>query len=298
MSSVPTAATLSQPELRSLLLQYRKENWEGIQTQAWQEQIVEDILRDDGETVLRQLAAFGQVTKDARILDIGSGIGSFVVACRKRGLQAVGVEPDRIGQGGRLSAIQIARRRLREPVFAIAVGESLPFQDQCFDCVTMNQVMEHVSDQRAVLREAVRVLKPGGMLYVACPNYLRFYEPHYKIFWLPLLPKLFGRLYLRCRGRNPILLDQLTYTTNFRLRRLLEELGEEYSVVDTHESQFLKKCVNGSFASRRARVVGQLIGIPGFGLLIRAGALWFLRVTQGGCEMLVLRKTSSRGGRC
>ncbi|MBZ5722037.1 MAG: methyltransferase domain-containing protein [Acidobacteriia bacterium] len=231
------------------------------------------------------------------MLDVGSGVGSFVVA-RRRGLQAFGIEPDRIGQGGRLSAIEIASRRQPEGVFAVAEGESLPFADQSFDFVTLNQVIEHVSNQRAVLREAARVLKHGGTLYVACPNYLRFYEPHYKIFWLPLLPKLLGRLYLRCRGRNPVLLDQLTYTTNSRLRRLLQELGEEYALIDTHQHQFLKKCAAGSFASGRARTIGRLTRLPVFGPLIRRAALLFLRVTEGGCEMLVQRKASAAGGLC
>jgi ubiquinone/menaquinone biosynthesis C-methylase UbiE len=298
MNSVQTTASLSQSELRALLLQYRRENWEGIQTAPWQERIVEDILSDDGETVLRQLAAFGPVPAGACLLDVGSGVGSFVVASRRRGLRAFGIEPDQIGQGGRLTAIQIASRRLPNAVFAVAEGERLPFPDQTFDFVTLNQVIEHVSDQRAVLREAARVLKRGGTLYVACPNYLRFYEPHYKIFWLPLLPKPLGRFYLRCRGRNSVLLDQLTYTTNSRLRRLLQELGEEYALIDTHQHQFLKKCADGSFASPRARMIGKLTHLPVFGSLIRRAALLFLRVTQGGCEMLVRCNSSAAGGSC
>ena len=91
----------------------------------------------------------------------------------------------------------------------------------------MNQVIEHVGDQRAVLREALRVMKPGGALYLACPNYLRFYEPHYKIFWIPLLPKFLGRLYLRLRGRRPVLIDQITYTTNARIKKLLRLAAPE-----------------------------------------------------------------------
>lgn len=295
---VQQSAVLSDPELRELLLQYRRENWSGIQTPEWQERIVEDMLRDEGQAVLRQLESFRSIPSRARVLDIGSGVGSLVVACRQRGLIAFGIEPDRIGGGASISAIQIARRRIETPVFAVAVGESLPFDNRTFDLVTMNQVMEHVSDQGTVLHEAVRVLGDEGILYVACPNYLRFYEPHYKILWLPLLPKWLGRWYLRLRGRDPVLLDQLTYTTNARLRARFRELGPECSYVDLHREQFLRKCAAASFSSRRAQFVARLTKLPVLGPLIRRAALLFLRVTEGGCEMVVLRRTGSAGNSC
>jgi SAM-dependent methyltransferase len=298
LTSVQQSAILSDFELRELLLQYRSENWRGIQTPEWQEKIVDDILRDDGQAVLRQVASVWRMPHRARVLDIGSGVGSFVVACRRRGLNAFGIEPDRIGGGASLSAIQIARRRTETQPFAVAVGESLPFDDRSFDLVTMNQVMEHVSDQGAVLREAVRVLRDGGIVYVACPNYLRFYELHYKIFWLPLLPKWLGRWYLRLRGRNPVLLDQLTYTTNARLRARFRQLGPDYMYLDLHREQFMRKCREASFSSPRARVVARLIKLPVLGPLILRAALLFLRGTEGGCEMVVLRRTGSAGNPC
>ena len=129
-------------------------------------------------------------------------------------------------------------------MFAVGVGENLPFADRSFDLITMNQVMEHVGHQGAVLSEALRVLKDGGAIYIASPNYLRFYEPHYKVKWFPLLPKFLGRWYLQLRGRDPVLLSQLTYTTNARLKALFRGLGPEYAVIDLHREMFLKKCAS------------------------------------------------------
>jgi SAM-dependent methyltransferase len=289
---------LSESELRALVLQYRRQNWRGIQTPQWQERIAEDILHDDGETVLRAIAEFWNPPAGASVLDIGSGVGSFVVACRKRGFQAFGIEPDRIGQGGRISSIQIARRRLKNQVFAVGVGERLPFADRSFDLITLNQVLEHVAEQAAVLHEALRVLKDGGAIYVASPNYLRFYEPHYKIKWFPLLPKFLGRLYLRLRARNPVLLDQLTYTTNARLRALFHGLGAEYTLIDLHRETFLRKCAQLSFASRRARLIGRLIRIPVLGPLVLHAVLQFWRMTEGGCEMMIVHHTKAAATRC
>jgi SAM-dependent methyltransferase len=309
MCASPTAATsnmnsmpvhqseiLSDYELRGLLLQYRRENWERIQTPEWQKRIVESIVKDDGEAVLDRVAAFWNIHPDTLVLDIGSGVGSFVLGCRRRGLLAFGVEPDRIGRGGSLTSVQIARRRIEEQVFAVAVGEQLPFSDCTFDFIAMNQVMEHVADQTAVLRESLRVLKPRGAVYIACPNYLRFYEPHYKIFWLPLLPKILGRAYLRFRGRNPVLLEQLTYTTNARIRELLSESGAGYTFLDLNREQFLRKFKRDSFVSARARLVARAMRLPMLGGLIEWAATKFISLTEGGCEILLIRDPDPWGG--
>lgn len=276
-------------ELRTLLLEYRRENWKGIQTDEDQHKVVDDLLRSDPRLPLRHIEPYFSVSPHSRILDLGSGIGSFVVACREQGMKAFGVEPDRIGMGAKITSLQIARRRLADSVFASGVGEALPFADGAFDLVVMNQVIEHVADQGLVMKEAVRVLNHGGAVYVACPNYMRFYEPHYKIRWSPLLPKPLGRIYLRLRGRSPALLDQLTYTTNRRLRRLFATLGAEYKVLDLHREDFLRKRAVSSFAGTSTRIVARLTRIPLVGSLLLRLVLWYASISEGGCEMLIVR---------
>jgi SAM-dependent methyltransferase len=283
-------APLAEGELRTLLLDYRRENWKGIQTPQVQRQVVEDLISGDAATPLRAVEPYVAISRESRILDLGSGVGGFVIACRERGLQAFGLEPDRIGQGAHITSIQIARRRLSAPVFVNGVGEALPFSSECFDLVVMNQVIEHVENQRAVVREAARVLGPGGALYVACPNYLRFYEPHYKILWMPLLPKALGRIYLRLRGRSPAMLNQLTYTTNSRLRKLLAEFGTEYTVLDLHCEQFLRKRSAQGFAAKSTRLVAALTRLPVLGSVVLGIVLRYMQVREGGCEMLILRR--------
>jgi SAM-dependent methyltransferase len=281
--------SISDSELRAVLLEYRRENWNGIQLEATQRQIVEDIIHGNAEGPLRRVEAYVAIS-DPRILDLGSGIGSFVIACRRRGLRAFGLEPDRIGRGAKITSIEIARRRLATPVFVSGVGEELPFPDACFDLVVLDQVVEHVADQPKVVREAARVVREGGVIYVACPNYLRFYEPHYKIFWAPLLPKSLGRMYLRLRGRSPAMLNQLTYTTNHRLRRLLTALGPDYKVLDLHREQFLAKRSAAGFAAGSTRLVARLTQLPFFGWAALWAVLKYGSIIEGGCEMVVIRK--------
>jgi SAM-dependent methyltransferase len=295
MTSRPIADehVLPDNELRDLLLRYRLENWKGIQPPELQNDLVGQLMHCDPDALFSAVATYLRITRESRILDVGSGVGSFVAACRDRGLRCFGIEPDRIGNGGELTAVQIARRRVAEPAFTVGVGENLPFADRVFDLVTMNQVIEHVGNQGAVLAEAARVLADGGVLYLACPNYLCFYEPHYKILWFPLMPKMLGRLYLRLRGRRSVMLDQITYTTNRRIRKLLAALGQEFTVVDLHREQFLRKRRENSFAGRATRLVSRLTHFPVLGPVILQLVLWFGSVREAGCEWAVIR-TSMR----
>jgi ubiquinone/menaquinone biosynthesis C-methylase UbiE len=285
--------TISESELRTLLLRYRRENWRGIQTPEIQERVVDDVLSSGCEQVLNAIAPFYRPTAGDKVLDIGSGVGSFVVGCRQKNLLAFGIEPDRIGSGATLTSLQIAHRRVDGSAFVSGVGERLPFADSSFHLVCLNQVVEHVSDQVAVLQEAARVVRPGGAIFVACPNYLRCYEPHYKVKWLPLMPYWMGRLYLRLRGRDPVMLDQLTYTTNRRLKRWLKNLGKDYVVLDLHREEFLRKLKDHAFAGKAGKLVTRFIAVPFAGLVVKGLALWFVTVREGGCAMVVLRAVDS-----
>jgi SAM-dependent methyltransferase len=59
-----------------------------------------------------------------------------------------------------------------------ARGEALPFPAECYDLVLSHEVLEHVEDDRAAVREIVRSLKPGGRLVLFCPNRGYPFETH------------------------------------------------------------------------------------------------------------------------
>ena len=282
---------INQNQFIDLLTQYRRENWCGIQTPEWQRRIVASIAQETEPAILSRIAPHSSLPSDPLILDLGSGVGNFVVACRKRGWRAFGVEPDRIGQGSSLSSLQIASRRLDSGAFAAATGEQLPFADATFDLVVLDQVIEHVQNQVSVLSEAVRVLKPAGVIYIACPNYLRFYEPHYKILFFPLMPKFLASFYLRVCRRDPVLLRQLTYTTNSRVRSLLRKLNVHF--IDLNERGFLDKCMarKSRAATKRVRAVRMLAGWPILSKLVLFGASSYIRLREGGSEFLAFRQT-------
>jgi SAM-dependent methyltransferase len=59
-----------------------------------------------------------------------------------------------------------------------AVGEALPFADNTFDVVFNHEVLEHVADDREVVREIVRITRPGGWIVTFAPNRLWPWETH------------------------------------------------------------------------------------------------------------------------
>jgi ubiquinone/menaquinone biosynthesis C-methylase UbiE len=105
-----------------------------------------------------------------RILDIGCGLGAYVANFRRFTDEAYGmdVDPPRVQEG---------RRRGVENLM-LAAAESLPFVDGSFDVIVLNEVIEHVRDDRATLREALRVLRPGGSVVIYAPNRLYPFETH------------------------------------------------------------------------------------------------------------------------
>jgi SAM-dependent methyltransferase len=98
-----------------------------------------------------------------RLLDIGCASGLFLEAMQRyAGWQVEGVELN-------ATAAHATSARLGVPVFA-GPFEAARFPDATFDAVTMWDVLEHLHDPAAGLREIRRILRPGGALFVRVPN--------------------------------------------------------------------------------------------------------------------------------
>jgi 2-polyprenyl-3-methyl-5-hydroxy-6-metoxy-1,4-benzoquinol methylase len=155
-------------------------------------------------------------------MDLGAGLGALSEEAAVRGANLVAIEP---GSGFRQIVLRRIERAGRGMVVA-ASAESLPFPDHSFDIVISMEVLEHVQSPAAMLREVCRILRPGGWLYLTCPNYLSFREVHYELPWFPLLPKTLGSLYLRLRRKRTDFFEtSITYTTLPWVKRQLRALG-------------------------------------------------------------------------
>jgi SAM-dependent methyltransferase len=155
--------------------------------------------------------------KDARrILDVGSGIGHWgrtLLPHLDPGAEIIGIdrEPEWVRIAGEAAAAHNLTTRLS---YAVGQGEQLPFPDGQFDLATCQTLLLHVRDYRAVVREMVRVLRPGGRLLVVEPN------------------NLAGALTRATRATRQEL-DELLRLVRFQAvcERGKEELGEGYNSV-------------------------------------------------------------------
>jgi SAM-dependent methyltransferase len=95
------------------------------------------------------------------ILDVGASAGTFVKLAGERGWRAYGVEPS---VSGTRAALESGLH------FPMGVAEELPFASETFDIVHSHHVFEHLADPMRATREAWRVLKPGGMIFIEVPN--------------------------------------------------------------------------------------------------------------------------------
>ena len=108
---------------------------------------------------------------DARILDVGCGIGAYVEKFVALGAHAFGVDVD-------VDKLSDARHEKSLDRLALAVSEALPFPNNFFDAVLLHEVIEHVADDRQTICEAHRVCKPGGHVIVFAPNRWYPFETH------------------------------------------------------------------------------------------------------------------------
>jgi SAM-dependent methyltransferase len=114
----------------------------------------------------------------ATVLEIGTGTGAISAELARA-----------VGPAGRMVSCDVMDTRSDSSgyEFFVTQGVTLPFDDDSFDVVVTNHVIEHVgdrADQQGHLTEIKRVLRPDGVAYLATPTRWALIEPHFKV---PLL---------------------------------------------------------------------------------------------------------------
>lgn len=135
-------------------LAYMNWRWRGL---GERDRYVEDTANQLGRArvQLGHLERFGPPR--GRLLDFGAGSGAFVRAARDAGWDAEGVEQS-----------ESARRRARE-AYGVEL-HAVPGESR-FDVITLWDVVEHLREPEAMLREITRALAPAGVLFVETGNW-------------------------------------------------------------------------------------------------------------------------------
>lgn len=166
----------------------------------------------------RRLAMIREWTDlNGRVLDNGCGLGTYLEAFGR-------ANPDALRFGLEIEYDRALLAREHAEGIVLGVGEQLPFADDSFDAILSNEVIEHVADDRACIAEMVRVARPGGRVFIFCPNRWYPVEQHgiywrgdYKFGNIPLVN------YLPDTLRDRLAPHVRTYTAA-RLRALFDDL--------------------------------------------------------------------------
>jgi ubiquinone/menaquinone biosynthesis C-methylase UbiE len=207
-------------------------------------------VQRSGEQV-RELSRFAAISPASRVLEVGSGFGTFVYYCRANNIcDCHGLEP---GLPPYAATLKISRGLLASAgipgsVIEEGIGEAMPYPDASFDAIYSVSCLEHTQDPQAVLSEMVRVLKPNGVAVVNFPNYGSWWEGHYNFFMLPHTPKWLFKIFARLRGRSPDFADTLQFITYGKLMSWLTPLADKVDVVSTGQEIFRERIESLQFS--------------------------------------------------
>lgn len=108
------------------------------------------------------------------LLDMGCGTGTFLHTMQKSGWQVTGMEPD------------ATARAAGKKNYGLSIDSPEQFYHlpaDSFDVITLWHVLEHVHDLHQYIAQLKKILKPGGRLFIAVPNYQAREQQVYKANW-------------------------------------------------------------------------------------------------------------------
>jgi SAM-dependent methyltransferase len=162
----------------------------------------------------RILASAGDYIR-GRVLENGCGVGMYLSKLIPHGGQVIGLE---------IEHKRAVEARGYTNLVLNADGGDIPLPTDTFDLILSHEVIEHIPDDRRAVSEMVRVLHPGGLIILFCPNRWYPFETH-GIYWRGNYR--FGNIPL-VNYLPPVIRDRLVphgkvYTTR-SLTRLFQDL--------------------------------------------------------------------------
>ena len=193
------------------------------------------------------LKKYASLPKDAKILDLGCGVGEFLFELKKGGYEVFGMDFDR-------DAIKIAKNQFGlENVFALSFEEFCQKSDlPKFDVITFFEVIEHLADPAAFIKNIKNLLKPGGKIILSTPSRKRMlpnlnswdFPPHHFTRWdATSLSNIFSRFGFSVQS--------VSYVEQFKVLR--------ESVLGKLTTGLVLKSVSGSSLQKRSMLVPKAI---------------------------------------
>jgi len=170
----------------------------------------ETVKRATARLQLAQLAAYlaksGRAPRGLRLLEIGCGHGNFLLEALQAGYEVNGIDYSR-------HAASVANRKLGRDAVHVAPSTTGVFAARSFDVCVLADVIEHVRDPRAFVRELLPLLDQNGVMFLATPDLGSWSA------------KLLGRRWMEYK------IEHLYYFNIASIRRLLGEFG--FTAIET-----------------------------------------------------------------
>jgi ubiquinone/menaquinone biosynthesis C-methylase UbiE len=209
-----------------------------------------------------RLMEFGKF-RDARLLEIGCGMGTDLLQFSRGGARCVGIDLTP-------RSVEITQHRFNlygaSGAFMISDGEHLPFANESFNVVYSNGVLHHTPDTQGAINEVHRVLRPGGVAKVM------LYHRHSLNYWIEVVLRrgVFGGEFLRGRSSEEIMSRVIEYSdhgaqplvkvySREEARRLFSRFREvtvEVEQLTRAELRFLSSLVSESLLDSLRKRIG------------------------------------------
>jgi 2-polyprenyl-3-methyl-5-hydroxy-6-metoxy-1,4-benzoquinol methylase len=164
----------------------------------------------------------GQI-QEFTVLDMGCSTGIISSYLAPSFASVTGIDIDE-------PAIDYAINRIKtsSTQFYLRDAINTGFADESFDIVICAHIYEHLPCPHKLLSEIKRVLRPGGVCYFAAENRLNFWEAHYYLPFLSLIPKPLAHFYLRFTRKGKFYYENLL--TYWGLKRLISQF--DFDIID------------------------------------------------------------------
>lgn len=195
---------------------------------------------------------------DLSLLDVGCSSGAFISVAQAMGVTVTGIEP-----------AEKSAKTAMEAGLNVHNGflEEIKFPEESFHVITVFEVIEHLKDPIALMKESFRILHPGGLVIIRTGNAGSWTSRYMGGRWEYFRMAEHGG---HISFFNPFSINQLAERSNFFVER-----------IDTHSVRFYEKEDVSYIAYRTAKMVSELLNLP---------SSWF---GQGHEFQAYLRKTES-----
>lgn len=167
--------TQNIPEQEAIGRYYQSENY--ISHTDTNKGIINRLYRAVRRLTLRSKRSVVQSAtglKNGTLLDLGAGTGAFASFMHQSGWKVAALEPD---EQARKKAIELYSLQLDEP------SKLFEYPENSFDAITLWHVIEHVHALHPYFQQLKKIIKPGGRIFLAVPNYTSDDAQNYKQFW-------------------------------------------------------------------------------------------------------------------